>query len=294
MAAAADQRVFDAHFHVGPYGVQTVLERRIRPIAPEWEKPGACSAYLDRYELAGGVIVPTYLDDPTAAFRYNDLVLVELARDKRLIGGLWVSPMENVRNLCEAALKLLPHPRICALKIASNTWMPFSIDPSTWTKNMRHQMERILEVAAHHQLVIHCHTGYLPGAEPLAFDAFLAEYGRRVKFQLVHMGEAIAPSFAFIPRFIEWIKRGLKVYTDTSLVPGFAPQWLLELLDRQDLGFDRVLFATDTPWGRFPTERAKLDIPGLPNEVLTAILWRNAAALYRLGELSQYEPVRVE
>ncbi|MDE2957553.1 MAG: amidohydrolase family protein [Bacteroidota bacterium] len=288
MAAAADKRVFDAHFHVGAFGAQRIAGRVVRPIAPQREQPGACSEYLDRYGLAGGLIVPTYLDDETAAFRYNRLLMQELAGDDRLIGGLWVSPLEHLWKLCEAALKILPHPRIRALKIASNTWpRRYSIDPDTWDQKVRWRMERILDVAEQHHLVIHCHTGYLPGAEPLAFDSFLQEFGHRARFQLVHMGETIAPVFAFVPRFVDWVQCGLRVYTDTSIVPGFGPPWLLEELDRYNLGYDRVLFATDTPWGRYPSERAKLDIPGLPGEVLDAMLWSNAANLYRLEAPSQ-------
>ena len=275
-------RIFDAHFHVGAYGIQTVNQRPIRPIMPEWDEPGSCSKYLDRHALEGGVIVPTYLDDQTAAFHYNNQLLDQLAYDDRLIGGLWVSPLEAVRPLCDAALNLLPHPRIRALKIASNTWAPFSIDPATWNRSIRMQMERILETARHYELVIHCHTGYLPGSEPMDFDAFMRTYGHKATFQLVHMGEAIAPVFAFVPRFIDWIESGMQVYTDTSLVPGFGPPWLLETLDRHNLGFSRVLFATDTPWGRYPAERAKLDMPDVPSDVLSALLWHNAAALYNL------------
>ena len=282
MATGAGSRVFDAHFHIGPFGLQTISSRSIRPIDAGLDSPANCSEHLDEHGLAGGVIVPTYLEDQTVAFDYNHLLLETLAEDNRLIGGLWVSPLEEIRPLCTAALKMLPHPGIRALKIASNSWAPYSIDPTTWTRAMRMQMEQILEAAAHHSLVIHCHTGYLPGAEPLAFEVFMREYGQRAAFQLVHMGEAIGPVFDFVPRFIEWIKRGLGVYTDTSLVPGFGPPWLLAELDRHNLGFDRVLFATDTPWGRYPTERAKLDIPGLAPDILSRLLWDNACALYRV------------
>ena len=92
-------------------------------------------------------------------------------------------------------------------------------------------MERILATAHTHHLVVHFHTGYLPEADPLHFDAFLSEYGEAATYQLVHMGKAIAPAFRFVPRFIEWIEKGYDVYTDTSIVPGFAPRWLVgELL----------------------------------------------------------------
>ena len=278
------RRVFDAHFHIGPYGQQVAFGRNIRPIPPSLDEPEACSKYLDCHDLAGGLIVPTYLDDQAAAFRYNDLVIKTVESDSRLLGGLWVSPLEDFANECDAVLGRLPHPRIRALKIASNTWSPFSVDPSTWNRPVRRQMERILEHACTHKLTIHFHTGYLAGARPLEFAAFMRAYGHAATYQLVHMGEAIAPAFAFVPRFVDWIKDGLQVFTDTSIVPAFGPPWLLESLDKHNLGCDRVLFATDTPWGRYPAERAKIESMDVNSAVLDAVFWGNAAKLYRLSQ----------
>ena len=53
-------------------------------------------------------------------------------------------------------------------------------------------------------------------------------------------GRGDCAGFRFAPRFVEWIKSGYDVYTDTSIVPGFAPDWLLRLLDDDNLGFNRV------------------------------------------------------
>ena len=158
------------------------------------------------------------------------------------------------------------------------------MDPSTWNRPVRRQMERILEHARLHNLVIHFHTGYLAGAHPLEFSAFMRTYGHAATYQLVHMGEAIAPVFSFVPRFVGWIEEGMQVFTDTSLVPGFGPPWLLEVLDEHNLGYDRVLFATDTPWGRYPAEHAKIETMEVNSAVLEAIFWGNAAQLYRLAE----------
>ncbi len=274
--------VFDAHFHIGPYGTQTFAGRRIAPIpeALDHASGADCAAYLDRHGIEAGVIVPTYLDRQEAAFEYNALLIDAVERYPDLYGGLWVSPLPQVESLLEATLARLPHPKVRALKIASNTWSPYGIDPASWDAPVQRNVERILESAGAHGLVIHFHTGYLPGADPLEFDRFMQRYGSRATYQLVHCGEAIAPAFRFAPRFPDWIEQGFDVYTDTSVVPGFAPRWLLRELDRRNLGFGRVLFATDTPWGFFPAEYWKIAGLDLDPEAKEQIFRGNAARLY--------------
>ncbi len=276
------QPIFDAHFHIGAYGKQVFEGRTIEPIAPalDHEHGDDCAAYLKRFDLAGGIIVPTYLEDQTAAFSFNALVLQAVEKYPSLYGGLWVSPLVSVEDHLEATLKLLPHPKIRALKIASNTWTDCGINPRDWTAPVRRNVERILAHAAAHNLIIHFHTGYLSGADPADFDAFMSQYGNAARYQLVHMGEAIAPAFRFAPLFVEWIASGYDVYTDTSIVPGFAPAWVLRLLDQHNLGFTRVFFATDSPWGRFPSEYAKVAGLGLDDEDQANILYHNAIKAY--------------
>lgn len=274
--------VFDAHFHIGAYGTQTFSGRRITPIpeALDHASGADCAAYLERHGIGAGVIAPTYLDRQEAAFEYNALLMEAVEEYSNLYGALWVSPLPQVESLLRAALARLPHPKVRALKIASNTWAPYGVDPSSWDAAVQRNMERILEAADGHGLVIHCHTGYLPGADPLEFDLFLKRYGNRAAYQLVHSGEAIAPAFRFAPRFPDWIEQGFDVYADTSIAPGFAPRWLLGELDRRNLGFGRVLFATDTPWGYFPAEYWKIAGLDLDPEAKEQILWGNAARLY--------------
>ena len=278
----APRRVFDAHFHLGAYGTQPFEGHAITPIPAELDHAiGAdCKAYLDRHALTGGVIVPTYLARQEAAFEYNELVLEAVAQYPQLVGGLWVSPLLEVEELLEKALDALPAPGIRALKIASNTWQPYSINPATWTPQLRRQMERILSAASTHNLIIHFHTGYLPGAHPLEFEQFLKSYGTAARYQLVHMGEAIAPAFAFVPRFIEWIEAGYEVYTDTSIVPGFGPGWLIKSLMKAEIGLERVFFATDAPWGRFEEAYAKIAALPLDEQQLDALFYRNAIRAY--------------
>ena len=48
------------------------------------------------------------------------------------------------------------------------------------------------------------------------------------------------------------------VYTDLSWAIGFAPRWLAEEIERRGIGHDRVLFASDQPWGDYAGEYARL------------------------------------
>lgn len=283
---SVEHNLFDAHFHIGPWGTQTYEGHSITPmpglggIVEDHRAGEDCAAYFKRYGIDGGLVVPTYLDDPTVAFHFNKLVMAAVAHVDSLYGGFWVSPMPDVQALNEAVLAQLPQPKIRALKIASNSWPNVGIHPKEWTPQIRRNMEVILEVAQAHSLPIQFHTGYLPGADPLDFDAFMREYGHAATYHCVHMGEAIAPTFRFVPRFIEWLEKGYDVYTDTSIVPGFGPSWLIHECLNEGVGLDRILFGTDAPWGRFPSEYWKVAGIETDDSIKRQIFWENAQALY--------------
>ena len=59
-------------------------------------------------------------------------------------------------------------------------------------------------------------------------------------------------------RFFDWIAAGKQVYTDTSWAIGFAPRWLAGEIERRGTGHDRVVFASDEPWGDALGERTRL------------------------------------
>jgi len=98
----------------------------------------------------------------------------------------------------------------------------------------------------------HRHIGVLP-AYPL-----VEWYADRVPVHLVHFGGGMSGHIKLIgSRFLEWIERGKRVYTDLSWAIGFAPAWLAREIERRGLGHDRVLFASDQPWGDFEGEYAR-------------------------------------
>jgi predicted TIM-barrel fold metal-dependent hydrolase len=56
----------------------------------------------------------------------------------------------------------------------------------------------------------------------------------------------------------DWIAEGKQVYTDLSWAIGFAPRWLAREIEVRGIGQDRVLFASDQPWGDHEGEYARL------------------------------------
>lgn len=50
---------------------------------------------------------------------------------------------------------------------------------------------------------------------------------------------------------------GERVHTDTSWAVGFAPRWLAAEVERRGTGHDRVLHASDEPWGDAAGEPAR-------------------------------------
>ena len=116
------------------------------------------------------------------------------------------------------------------------------------------QLDRIFDVAGQHDLVVHVHTS--PGGTPPTSTrsaAWSTWYARPVAVHLVHFGGGMSGHIKLVgSRFFDWIGRGKRVYTDLSWAIGFAPA----LAGRGDragaaLGHDRVLFASDQPWGDF-------------------------------------------
>ena len=71
-------------------------------------------------------------------------------------------------------------------------------------------------------------------------------YGDAAAIHLVHFGGGMSGHIKLAgSRFFDW-----------SI--GFAPGWLAAEIDRRGIGHDRVLFASDQPWGDYAGEYAKL------------------------------------
>ena len=108
-------------------------------------------------------------------------------------------------------------------------------------------------------LVVHVHTSTGGASDIDQIGSLVDRYGDDVKIHLVHLGGGVSAHIKLIgSRLFDWIESGKQVYTDTSWAVGFAPRWLAQEIERRGIGHDRLLFASDEPWGDYVGELARL------------------------------------
>jgi predicted TIM-barrel fold metal-dependent hydrolase len=203
---------------------------------------------LDREGTERALVLPNYgVPDPAVAFGFNELVVEAAQRDDRIRCGLWVSALEPARTT--EALKLAREPGVRALKL-SFLLGGGADDPA---------LDPIFAAAREHDLTVHVHTSPGAASDIDRVGALVDRYGDDVRIHLVHFGGGMSGHIKLIGgRFFDWITAGKQVYTDLSWAIGFAPRWLAAEISRRDgLGQDRVLFASDEPWGDQAGEHAR-------------------------------------
>lgn len=208
-------------------------------------------ADLDAEGTERALILPNYgVPDPDVAFGFNDLVVEAAQRDDRIRCGLWVSAKESDAARTAAALRLAGEDGVRALKLSfllgGGAGDAAGLDP-------------IFAAAREHRLVVHVHTSPGAASDIDQVGQLVDRYGDDVAIHLVHFGGGMSGHIKLIgSRFFDWIAAGKQVYTDLSWAIGFAPRWLAAEIDRRGLGHDRVLFASDEPWGDHAGESARL------------------------------------
>jgi predicted TIM-barrel fold metal-dependent hydrolase len=243
---------------------------------------GELIADLDADGIERALVLPNYgVPDPDVAFGLNQLALDAAQYSDRITAGLWVSPKASDAERNKQALKLAGEKGVKALKTS------FLLGGHPADPDCAPQLDQIFAAAREHRLVVHVHTS--PGA---ASD--IDQVGRLVEehagpdngvpIHLVHLGGGMSGHMKLIGgRFFDWIERGFRVYTDTSWTIGFAPAWLVQEIERRGIGHDRVLFATDAPWGDFAGEHARLRAAAGDGDLADAFFTENFSALYGDG-----------
>jgi len=98
----------------------------------------------------------------------------------------------------------------------------------------------------------------------------------RARDSLVHFGGGVSGHIKLVPKFLQWVRDGYKVYTDTSWAVGFGARWLLTEIEKQGVGGDRVFFGSDEPWSDFDSEYWKLNgVRDISQELKDRVFWRN-------------------
>lgn len=267
----------DGHRHIGalpPYPFYGGP-----PIDPAPHAPSSVEALLadlDRDGVERTLVLPNYgVPDRTIAFRHNDLVLEACAADDRVLGALWVSPLATEAELTEQALALAGERGVRALKLS------FLLGGAPDDEACRPQLDRVFETARQHDLVVHVHTSPGAASDIDRVGGLVEHYGSDSKIHLVHFGGGVSGHMKLAGGlFFDWVAAGKQVWTDLSWAVGFAPRWFAAEVERRGIGADRVLFASDEPWGDFPGEAARLAAAFGDGELGRMAFHDNFTALY--------------
>ncbi len=210
-------------------------------------------ADLDAEGTERALVLPNYgIPDPDVAFGFNELVVEAAKTDERIRAGLWVSPREQDADRTAKALTLAGEAGVRALKISF--LLGGGVDDETCAAGL----DTIFAAAREHGLVVHVHTSPGAASDIDKVGMLVDRYADDVAVHLVHFGGGMSGHIKLIGgRFFDWIAAGKQVYTDLSWAIGFAPRWLADEISRRGIGHDRVLFASDQPWGDFEGEYAR-------------------------------------
>jgi uncharacterized repeat protein (TIGR04044 family) len=216
-------------------------------------------ADLDREGTQRSLVLPNYgVPDPDVSFRLNELTL-EAAVDERIRAGRWVSPRPSDEDRTVKALDLADEPGVAALKLSflpaagratardarCSTASSASPKPVTWSFTCTRRRVAHLTSTRWANSSTGMPSGS-PSTRPPGWRGQRAHQAGRLP--------VLRPDDA-----------GRRVYTDTSWAVGFAPRWLAAEIERSGVGHDRVLFASDEPWGDHTGESARPRIPPHPS-----------------------------
>ncbi len=236
----------------------------------------ALTRQLDEEGTERALVIPNYgVPDPEVSFALNEVVLDAATTDDRLVCALWVSPRPEDSGHTEQALALTGERGVRALKLS------FLLGGAPDDPDCQEMLERIFDVAAERDLVVHIHTSPGAASDIDKVGELVERYGDRTKIHLVHLGGGVSGHIKLVGgRFFDWIAAGKQVYTDASWAIGFAPRWLAAEIERRGLGHDRILFASDEPWSDRPGELARMSAAMGDGELGRRVFHDNYTALY--------------
>jgi len=275
------RRVIDGHSHIGELAAWRFydLKEPVKPTVYEFATTADYTAHLDRLGVERALVIPNYgipvQDQP---FTLNALVLDATQAEDRLCGALWVSILPQNKERTLETLKHVGEQGIVALK--TTFLLGGNPNPETWDAETTELAEACFAAAEEHDLVFHLHTSPGGASDISNFIPLVERYGKRVKLQLVHFGGGVSGHIRLVPRFLDWVEEGYKVYTDTTWSVGFGARWLLTDIERRGVGGDRVIFASDEPWSDFSSEYWKIAGAPVSEELKERVFHRNFEDLY--------------
>jgi uncharacterized protein len=274
-------RTIDGHSHIGEMDAWKFydLAEPVKPTVYEFPTTQSYLQHMDELGVERALVLSNYgIPVQQQPFSLNDLVLDSVKSSDRLRGGLWVSFLPQNKEMTLQALKHAGEEGIVALK--TTFLLGGNPNPESWDDETTEVAEACFRAAEEHDLVFHFHTSPGGASDLNNFIPLVERYGKRVKLYLVHFGGGVSGHIRLVPRFLDWVEQGYKVYTDVTWAVGFGVRWLLTEIERRGVGHDRVLFASDEPWSDFWGEYYKIAGQPVGKELKDRILYENFEALY--------------
>lgn len=277
-------QVIDGHSHIGemqPWKFYDLAEP-VKPTVYDFPDTAAYLRHMDGLGVERGLVLPNYgIPVQAQPFSLNPVMLDAVTSADRLVGGLWVSFLPQNKEMTLDALSHAGERGVVALK--TTFLLGGSPDPGDWDSDTEEVADACFRAAEEHDLVFHFHTSPGGNSDLNKFIPMIERYGKRVKIYLVHFGGGVSGHIRLVPKFLDWIADGYRLYTDTTWAIGFGARWLMTEIERRGIGYDRVLFASDEPWSDFWSEYYKIANAPVSDELKQRILHGNFEELYRTG-----------
>ncbi|MCW2934739.1 MAG: amidohydrolase 2 [Actinomycetia bacterium] len=267
----------DAHRHLGVMPAYPFYGGP--PVRPDVKARATVKELLADMDAEGterALVIPNYgVPDPALAFSFNELCVEAATASDRLRAAIWVSPLPRDADHTHKALALASERTVRALKLS------FLLGGRPDDPACQPQLDEIFRVARAHDLTVHVHTSPGAASDIDQVGGLVEAYGDEVRIHLVHFGGGMSGHIKLAgSRFFDWIAAGKQVYTDLSWAIGFAPRWLAAEIDRHGIGGDRVLFASDEPWGDHAAEHARMSEAAAARDLKDLIFRGNFERLY--------------
>ncbi len=272
--------VFDAHSHIGEmapypyYGLPPV-----NPTVIEYKDTAAILKHMDDHGVERQMVISNYgIPDSSQPFSLNPLVIDSVEHNDRLVGAIWVSPLLKDQERVREALQHAGDKGIKALKTTCLLGGTYTV--TDWDAETKAHWDEIVDACEANNLVFHMHTSPGGTSDISNLLTFIREYGKRIKIYVVHMGGGVSGAIKYVPTFFDLVREGHKVYGDFSWSPGFGSRWMLHELQERGEAWDRMMFASDTPWSDFWSEYYRIENAEISEELKHRLFYQNAADLY--------------
>lgn len=270
----------DAHRHLGVLPAYPFYGGP--PVNPDTRAVATVEELLRDLDAEGterALVIPNYgVPDASQSFALNELVVEAASKSDRLSAAIWASPRPQDAEYTEKALKLAGEDGVKALKIS------FLLGGAADDPGCIEQLDKVFATAREHDLTVHVHTSPGAASDIDKVGLLVDRYADDARLHLVHFGGGMSGHIKLAGgRFFDWLEAGKQVYTDMTWAIGFAPAWLAREIDRRGIGGDRVLFATDQPWGDFAGEYHRMIDVTSDKSLSEAVFNDNFDRLYGRG-----------